>query len=123
MCFEVFLVNGEGFLKEYYLVGGGFVVIEEDKIINKDFINIFYFCYKVEEIVINCKKLDLFVSELVWLNEQVWWLIGEIKDLVLFIWDEIKVCIYRGVNKIGQLLGGLGVKRCVVEINRKLLKE
>ena len=123
MRFEAFLANGEGVSKEYYSVGGGFVATEEDKIINKDPINTPYPCHKAEEIASNCKKLDLSVSELVWLNEQAWRSSEETKELALSIWDEIKACIYRGVNKTGQLPGGLGVKRRAAEMNKKLLKD
>lgn len=123
MRFEAFLSNGEGFSEEYYSVGGGFVATEEDKIINKDPIQTPYPCHQAVEIAMNCKKLELSVSGLVWLNEQAWRPAAETKALAISIWEEIKACIYRGVNKTGQLPGGLGVKRRAAEINKKLLQD
>lgn len=121
MRFEVFLANGEGFSKEYYSVGGGFVATEEDAIINKDPIATPYPCHKAADIASNCQQLKLSVSELVWLNEKAWRSEDDTKALALNIWQEIKSCIYRGIRKTGQLPGGLGVKRRAAEINGKLL--
>lgn len=123
MRFEAFMANGEGFSEEYFSVGGGFVATEQDRIINKDPINTPYPCHQAADIASNCKKLELSVSELVGLNEQAWRPAAETKALALSIWEEIKSCIYRGVNKTGQLPGGLGVKRRAGEINRKLLQD
>ncbi len=122
MRFEVFLANGEGFSKEYYSVGGGFVATEEESILNKDSIATPYPCHQAADIASNCQQLNLSVSELVWLNEQAWRPKQDTKALALHIWQEIKSCIYRGIRKTGQLPGGLGVKRRAAEINKKLLK-
>lgn len=122
MRFEAFLENESGFSKEYYSVGGGFVATEEEEIINKDPIATPYPCHQAVDIANNCKELQLSVSDLVWLNEKAWRPEEETRSLALSIWGEIKSCIYRGVNKTGQLPGGLGVKRRAAEINGKLLK-
>lgn len=122
MRFEAFLKDGQGFSKEYFSVGGGFVATEEDRIINKDPIETAYPCHKAQDIATNCHKLGLTVSDLVMLNEQAWRSVEETRALALSIWKEIKACIFRGVNKTGQLPGGLGVKRRASELNARLLK-
>lgn len=122
MRFEVFFSDGTGKSKEYFSTGGGFVATEEERVINKDAIATPYPCHQAGEIPRYCNELGIRVSDLVFLNEQAWRSAAETEALARNIWEEIKACIYRGVNKTGQLPGGLGVKRRAAEINKRLLK-
>jgi len=110
--------------KAYFSVGGGFVVGEDEnsqaqvhlkKIITP------YPCHSAQEIINYCKQLDVSISDLVFINESSWRSKEEIRNHALYIWDEIKNCIFRGVNKSGTLPGGLNVKRRANEINNKIL--
>ncbi|UKJ07426.1 L-serine ammonia-lyase [Solitalea lacus] len=113
--------NGQLMSRKYYSVGGGFVATEHDNTINQNAIVTPYPCHHAVTIAENCAKLNLRISDLVMLNEQAWRTEEEIKNHALYIWDEIKDCIFRGVNKSGILPGGLNVKRRAAELNEKLL--
>ena len=57
------------------------------------------------------------------INEESWRTQEETRAEALYIWKQIKECIYKGVNKEGILPGGLNVSRRAAGINRKLLGE
>lgn len=105
--------------RDYFSIGGGFVVREDDQEIRNHSFETKYPCHSAEDIIENCKKLNLRVSELVFLNEQTWRSPKEIKAQALLIWSEIKDCIFRGVNKKGVLPGGLNVRRRAMDLNSK----
>ena len=56
---------------------------------------------------------------MVFLNEQAWRTPQEIRNHALLIWNEIKDCVFRGVNKKGVLPGGLNVRRRAMDLNAK----
>ena len=117
------LADGNLFDVNYYSIGGGFVVREgqdDDDIMNRAE-DTKYPCHSAKDILNNCKKLNLRISELVFLNEQTWRKPKEIRAHALNIWSEIKSCIFRGVNNKGILPGGLNVRRRAVELNLKRL--
>ena len=117
------LVDGNIFDVNYYSIGGGFVVRDgqdDEDIMNRSE-DTPYPCHSAKDILDNCKKLNLRVSELVFLNEQTWRSPEEIKTHALYIWKEIKNCIFRGVQKKGVLPGGLNVRRRAAELNTKRL--
>jgi L-serine deaminase len=49
------------------------------------------------------------ISDLILINEESWRTPEETKAEALYIWQQIKECIYKGVNKEGILPGGLNV--------------
>jgi L-serine dehydratase len=57
------------------------------------------------------------------LNEESWRTEEETRKEALYIWQQIKECIYKAVNKEGVLPGGLNVSRRAPDLNRKLLGE
>lgn len=122
MRFDAMLKDGTTFSKEYFSVGGGFVVTRDSEREAQNNIKTKYPCHSGQEILDNCKKLNLKISELVMLNETAWRTEDEIRKQALYIWNEIKNCIYRGVNKSGILPGGLNVRRRAYDINRNLLQ-
>lgn len=107
--------------EKYYSVGGGFVATEETNTITENAIVTPYPCHKAKSITDYCKKLNLSVSDLIYVNEEAWRTREEIKKEVMSIWHEIKQCMFRGVYKSGILPGGLNVKRRAAEINDRLL--
>jgi L-serine dehydratase len=110
------------FSKNYFSVGGGFVTEEHRESINAERKPSRYPCHDAASIKKHCAEFDLRVSDLVMLNEATWEGIDVIKAKALNIWKEIKDCIYRGINKTGELPGGLHVKRRASEINEHLLQ-
>lgn len=124
MIFKAIFNNGEELVQDYYSVGGGFVATQEENSIQDNCIRTLYPCHHGEDIKKNVEKLGLSkISDLIFLNEESWRTKEETEKQALFIWQQIKDCIYKGVNKVGILPGGLQVKRRAPEFNRRLLGE
>jgi L-serine dehydratase len=121
MRFSAKFANGEKLEIEYFSIGGGFVVCENDEEIDNNSIETPYPCHSAAKIIENCNKLNLSVSDLVFLNEQAWRKPEDIRSHALYIWNEIKNCIFRGVNKKGILPGGLNVRRRAAELSQRRL--
>ncbi|MDO4225480.1 MAG: L-serine ammonia-lyase [Bergeyella zoohelcum] len=124
MIFKAKLKDGSVIEQDYYSVGGGFVATKEDNSIESQCIRTLYPCHNAKDIKRNLEKLGLEkVSDLVYLNEESWRPKAETNKEALYIWQQIKECIYKGVNKEGILPGGLNVIRRAAALNRKLLGE
>lgn len=122
MKFELMTKDKKTFTKNYYSVGGGFVATDDSNTIEENAIVTPYPCHVAQSISDNCKKLNLSVSDLIYVNEQAWMTKDQIRHEALKIWHEIKQCIFKGVSKSGILPGGLNVKRRASEMNDRLLK-
>lgn len=124
MIFKAIFKNGEILEKDYYSVGGGFVATREDNSIENQCIRTLYPCHKGEDVLKYCEQLGFEkFSDLIYVNEEAWRTKEETKNEALYIWQQIKECIYKGVNKNGILPGGLNVSRRASEFNTKLLGE
>jgi L-serine dehydratase len=121
MMFKADLNNGTSIEEKYYSLGGGFVATDEINTINCNAIITPFPCHYAATIFENCTKMNISVSDLIYINEEAWQPKEEIKANALKIWHEIKECIFRGVYKNGILPGGLNVKRRAAEINNHLL--
>ncbi len=121
--FTAWLENGEAHCEEYFSIGGGFIVQENEGDTSVERKITPYPCHHAETILSNCMKMNLRVSDLVYLNEQTWRSKAEINAQCLLIWEEIKSCIWRGCHRDGILPGGLNVKRKAAGMSRKLLGE
>lgn len=123
MLFSALLRKGGCIETRYFSIGGGFVVREgqQDEHIRNDSRITPYPCHSAQDILDTCTKLNLRVSELVFLNEQTWRKPEEIRAHALNLWEEIKECIFRGVNSKGILPGDLNVRRRAYELSRKRL--
>jgi L-serine dehydratase len=118
--FEAILRDATTLSEVYFSVGGGFVVSNHSDQISQNLIKTQYPCHTAQDILDNCKKLNLTISELVMLNETAWRNKDEIRKQALYIWSEMKNCIFRGINKSGILPGGLKVRRRAFDLNKKL---
>lgn len=107
-------------VEEYFSVGGGFITDGKNHSINEHAIKTPYPCHKANDIILNCEKLNLSVSKLVMLNEKAWQDERQIKQDAILLWNEMKECIFRGLNADGMLPGGLNVKRRAKELCDKL---
>lgn len=124
MIFRAVFEDGTELVQDFYSVGGGFIMSQEKKSIDKHCIRTLYPCHKSSDIVRYCDKLGLDkISDLILMNEESWRTREETRQEALYIWQQIKECIYKGVNKEGVLPGGLNVSRRAAGINRKLLGE
>jgi L-serine dehydratase len=118
--FEAILSDKTALSEVFFSVGGGFVVSNHSDQISQNIIKSQYPCHTAQDILDNCKKLNLTISELVMLNETAWRTKEEIRKQALYIWSEMKNCIFRGINKSGILPGGLKVRRRAYDLNKKL---
>ena len=124
MIFRAVFENGETLTQDYYSVGGGFIATQEENSFEKHCIRTLYPCHNGEDIVKYVNRLGLNrISDLIFLNEESWRSKEETEKEALYIWQQIKECIYKGVNREGTLPGGLNVTRRAAGLNRKLLKD
>lgn len=122
MIFKVVFKDEEELSQDYYSVGGGFVATREDNSLEDRCIRTLYPCHHGKDILNYCEKLNLDkISDLVLMNEESWRTQQETKDKALEIWESIKDCVYRSINKKGILPGGLNVTRRASEMNERLL--
>lgn len=122
MIFKAVFNNNETLQQDYYSVGGGFVATKEENSIEEVCVRTLYPCHNGKAILDNIEKLKLDkISDLVFLNEESWRTREKTSEEALYIWQQIKECIYKGVNKEGILPGGLNVSRRAAGLNRKLL--
>jgi L-serine dehydratase, iron-sulfur-dependent, single chain form len=119
--FEALLKDDTTVSKEYFSIGGGFVVTGDTAQTPQKPIVTPYPCHNAQAILDNCNKLNLRISELILLNETAWRSETETREQALLIWSEIKQCIFRGINKSGILPGGLNVRRRAYDMNNHLL--
>ena len=124
MSFRASLQDGAVIERIYYSLGGGFVATDDDDTVTASTPRIVtaYPCHSGQDLLRNCRKLGLSVSDLTYLNEQAWRSRSEIDAEALRLWREIQHCIFRGVHREGYLPGGLQVRRRAADIHRKLLK-
>ena len=106
--------------KKYQSLGGGFVAEEGGRIISNR-IPSRYPCHSANDILDNCKRMNVSVSELVLKNELSWQPEKDVYAQCFYLWEEMKQCIYRGVHNQGILPGGLHVKRRAADLNANLL--
>ena len=112
--------------KVYYSVGGGFVVNEEAagaSPIVADKRALKYPFKNAAELLAQCGKHQVSVSQLMLENECAWRSETETRDGLLKIWQVMQESVKNGCENEGTLPGGLKVKRRAAELNRKLLKE
>ncbi len=124
MIFKAVFENGVELIQDYYSIGGGFIATQEANSYERHCTRTLYPCHNGKDIDKNIAKLNLDkISDLVFLNEESWRTKEETEKEALYIWQQIKECIYKGVNKEGILPGGLNVTRRAAGLNTKLLGE
>ncbi|KIA88659.1 L-serine ammonia-lyase [Kaistella jeonii] len=122
MIFRAVFENGEELTQDYYSLGGGFIATQEENSYENNCIRTLYPCHSGADVRRNIERLGLEkFSDLIFLNEESWRTKEETEKEALYIWTQIKECIYKGVNKEGILPGGLNVTRRAAAWNTKLL--
>ncbi|MEH6578422.1 MAG: L-serine ammonia-lyase [Amphritea sp.] len=114
------------FNREYFSIGGGFVV-DEDEIgsagsnANNSADTQVHFPFEnMEQLLDHCQRESLSISEIMLANEQQWRSKDEITEGLLAIWQAMQDCVNRGCEQEGILPGGLEVKRRAAELHNKL---
>jgi L-serine dehydratase len=97
------------FERDYYSVGGGFVVNQDeaasDRIV-KDSTRLPYPFESGDELLGLCKQHDLSIADIMLANELAWRSETEIRDGLFNIRDAMQRCIRRGYHRHGVLPGG-----------------
>jgi len=110
--------------REYYSVGGGFVVEGEeagaDRLHASDVTELPFPFSSMEQLLAHCRAGDCAISDIMLANERAWREETEIRDGLLHIWSVMDACIQAGCANEGILPGGLMVPRRAPALYRKL---
>jgi L-serine dehydratase len=100
--------------RDYYSVGGGFVVntdeAAEDRIV-ADTTEQPYAFSSGDQMLALCKQHNMTIAQLMMANESVWRPEAETRAGLLTIWQAMQDCVSRGLRSPGVLPGGLKVGR------------
>ena len=124
MRFEA--LSGDGSVlsrREYYSVGGGFVVNADEAAADRivaDTTPLTYPFNSGDELLAVCKQHGLRIADAMLANETAWRSEDEIRAGLLNIWDAMQACVERGIASEGVLPGGLKVQRRAPNLYRKL---
>ena len=109
--------------REYYSVGGGFVVDEEaagaDRIV-EDKTALPYPFKTGAQLLAQCSEHGLSISQLMLANEAAWRPESETRAGLLNIWQVMQDCVAAGCRNEGVMPGGLKVKRRAASLHRQL---
>ncbi len=100
--------------REYYSVGGGFVVNPDEAAADRivaDTTKVRYPFSSGDELLATCRRENLRIADVMMANEQAWRSESQIRDGLLTIWQAMKDCVQRGVESEGVLPGPLNVGR------------
>ncbi|WP_222910786.1 L-serine ammonia-lyase [Pseudomonas sp. DNDY-54] len=109
--------------REYYSVGGGFVVDEQtagsDRIV-EDRTPLPYPFHSAAELLALCSEHSLSISQLMLANEAAWRPEAETRAGLLRIWQVMQDCVKAGCRTEGTMPGGLKVQRRAAGLYRQL---
>ena len=109
--------------RDYYSVGGGFVLREDemgDDVIDRDHTAVRYPFTTGEELLARCEESGLPISGVMLANEQAWRSEDEVRAGLLHLWQVMQECVDNGCRAEGVLPGGLKVQRRAPRLARQL---
>lgn len=111
--------------KEFYSIGGGFVVSEPENMNNTDSNETLHpYPFKTADDLLKlCMLHKCSFSHIMLSNEKAWLSEKEIRENLLFIWEVMRQCVQRGLTIEGVLPGGMKVKRRAANIYKQLMDE
>ncbi|MHC1559328.1 L-serine ammonia-lyase [Actinomycetospora sp. C-140] len=112
--------------REYYSVGGGFVLDEDEtgeSVIREDTTPVPYPFASGDELVALARTHGLRISDVVLANESAWRPETETRAGLLHLWSVMRECVERGTTTSGVLPGGLRVRRRAAELRGHLEAE
>ncbi|MEY3516127.1 MAG: L-serine ammonia-lyase, partial [Pseudomonadota bacterium] len=125
MRFTAFAADGAQLAtREYYSVGGGFVVNQDEAAqdrITADTTVLPYPFNSGDALIAQCREHGLTIAELMWANERVWRSDIQIGEELDAIWNAMQHCLERGTRMSGILPGGLKVARRAPNMLQELL--
>lgn len=109
--------------RDYYSVGGGFVVNQDDAAEDRivaDTTPLPYPFKTGDEMLAQCQRSGLSIAKLMFENEKSWRSEDEIRAGLREIWSAMQNCVARGIREEGTLPGGLHVARRAPALQREL---
>jgi L-serine dehydratase len=109
--------------REYYSVGGGFVLDEDDAgnpAIVEDPTPVRYPFRSGEELLARTRETGLRISDVMLANELSWRGEAEVRAGLLHVWSVMQECVERGTRTTGVLPGGLKVRRRAAALRAQL---
>lgn len=109
--------------KEYYSVGGGFVVSQEGQPVNGVQVkgpDVAHPFHSGDDLLRICREHNLTIAQLMMENEKHWRTAEEVRSKLLGIWDVMAGAIKRGCASDGELPGPMRVKRRAHELSQQL---
>lgn len=109
--------------REYYSVGGGFVVDEQAIGVNRivaDRTPLRYPFLSGRELLEQCTRSGLSISALMARNEAAWHTPQQLREGLLHIWQVMQDCVLAGCRNEGIMPGGLKVRRRAAQLYRQL---
>jgi L-serine dehydratase len=109
--------------REYYSVGGGFVLDEDDtgeRVIREDATPVRHPFAGGDELVAIAREHDLRISDVVLANEASFRPEAQTRAGLLHLWEVMRECVQRGTSTHGVLPGGLRVRRRAADLRRHL---
>jgi L-serine dehydratase len=124
MLFRALDATGEEVSRrEYYSVGGGFVLDEDDAgnpVIVEDATPVRYPFHTGDELLARTRETGLRISDIMLANELAWRSETEVRAGLLHIWSVMQECVERGTRTTGVLPGGLKVRRRAAALREQL---
>ena len=111
--------------RDYYSVGGGFVVNQDDASADRivaDTTALPHPFHSGEELLARCEQTGLTIAQLMFANERVWRSDDDITTSLRALWQAMQDCVTRGIGHGGTLPGGLRVQRRAPILREDLLK-
>jgi len=109
--------------RDYYSVGGGFVVNPDEAAENRivaDTSPLPYPFHSGDELLKMCEDSGKTIAQIMLDNERVWRSDADIRSGLLTIWKAMQDCVARGMREGGVLPGGLKVQRRAPQMVREL---
>jgi L-serine dehydratase len=127
MRFTVFdSTDAEIYTKQFYSIGGGFVVgderAENDQLI-QDPVSVEYPFFSCDELLEIARETGKSIAEIVLANEQAWRTTAEIEVGLKTIQQTMNACIERGLRTEGVLPGPMKIARRAPALHRTLTTE
>ncbi|MEZ0493513.1 L-serine ammonia-lyase [Kineococcus sp. TBRC 1896] len=112
--------------REFYSVGGGFVLDEDEAgnpVLVPDTTPVPYPFTTGDELLAITERTGLRISDVVLANELSWRTEEEVRSGLLHIWSVMQECVAHGIKTTGTLPGGLKVRRRAAALKERLENE
>ncbi|MEM9529529.1 MAG: L-serine ammonia-lyase [Pseudomonadota bacterium] len=109
--------------RDYYSVGGGFVVNQDDAAADRivpDSTSLRYPFNTGDQLLEICREHRLTIAEVMMANEQAWRSAAQVRAELGRLWQAMQNCVARGIRSEGELPGGLNVVRRAPGLHRTL---